>query len=330
MKRTTLIPLATLAGVAMALTTRAADPLPSWNDGAARKSILQFVERTTRAGSPDFVPPAERIAVFDNDGTLWPEQPIYTQVLFGMDRAKALAPAHPDWKDREPFRSALAGDLKGLEATGVRGLVDLTAGTAEGLTPEEFDRVVTGWLAATPHPRFHRPYTQCVYQPMLEVLAWLRANGFKTYVVTGGSLDFVRPWTESVYGVPPEQVIGSTVPLKFGLEGGKAVLRRLGQTDFIDDREGKAISIQRVIGRRPIAAFGNSDGDLPMLQWTDAGTRRHFCLFVRHTDARREWAYDRDSGVGRLNKGLDEARTHGWTVVDMAKDWKRVFPFDKD
>jgi phosphoserine phosphatase len=329
--RTSLRPLAVLLTVLTAATLQAAsDPLPSWNGGLAKASILKFVADVTQPGGAGYVAPAERIAVFDNDGTLWSEQPIYPQVLFGMDRAKAVASAHPQWKEQEPFKSALAGDLKGLEATSVKGLVDLTSGSCAGMTVQEFDQVVAQWLATARHPRFQRPYTDCVYQPMLEVLAWLRANGFKTYVVSGGSVDFLRLWTERVYNVPPEQVIGSTVVMTFEMREGKPVLVRGAETEQITDRAGKALAIQRVIGRRPIAAFGNSDGDLPMLEWTAAGGGRRFCLYVRHTDAEREWAYDRTAAVGRLNKGLDEARAKGWTVVDMKQDWKRVFAFEKE
>ena len=306
-----------------------ADPLPSWNEGAAKRSLMLFVARVTDSNSSGYVAPAERIAVFDNDGTLWPEQPIYTQALFGMDRAKAAAASHPDWQAREPFKSALAGDLKGLEATGVRGLIELTTGATSGMTVEEFDRAVADWLGTARHPRFQRPYTECVYQPMLEVLSYLRASGFKTYIVSGGSLEFLRPWTQAAYGIPPEQVIGSTAVTRYELRDGKPVLVRAPEIEHLTDREEKAVAIQRVIGQRPIACFGNSDGDLGMLSWTAAGSGPRFCLYVHHTDAAREWAYDRTASVGRLNQGLDIARAQGWTVVDMKNDWKKVFPFEK-
>ena len=329
--RTSIIPLVVLLATLTAATLPAAsDPLPSWNDGPTKTSILKFVAEVTKQGGAGYVAPAERIAVFDNDGTLWPEQPVYTQFMFGMDRAKTVASNHPEWKEQEPFKSALAGDLKGLEATGVKGLVDLTALSCGGMTAEELDQLVNHWLATARHPRFKRPYTECAYQPMLEVLACLRANGFKTYIVSGGSLDVLRPWTERVYGVPPEQVIGSTVITKYETRGGAPALVRLAETEHMTDKSGKAIAIQQVIGRRPIAAFGNSDGDLPMLEWTASGSGRRFCLLVHHTDAEREWAYDRKAGTGRLDKGLDEARTRGWTVVDMKQDWKRVFSFEKE
>jgi phosphoserine phosphatase len=305
----------------------ATDPLPAWNDGPAKQSILKFVAEVTTPGSVTFVPAAERIAVFDNDGTLWTEQPSYTQFAFAIDRVKAVAPQHPEWATQEPFKSALAGDLNGVIASGVHGLVEMPAAACAGMTTEEYDRTAREWLNTARHPRFGRPYTECVYQPMIELMAFLRTNGFKTYVVSGGSLEFMRPWTERVYGVPPEQLIGSTVVTRFELRNGQPVMVRAAQVELIDDKVEKAISIQRIIGRRPILAFGNSDGDLPMLQWTAAGGGRRFCGYVHHTDAGREYAYDRTAATGRLDKGLDEAAARGWTVVDMKRDWKRVFPF---
>ncbi len=305
------------------------DPLPSWNDTPAKQSIVRFVAAVTDKGGPSFVPPAARIAVFDNDGTLWCEQPAYPQFIFGMDRAKTLAPRHPEWKDREPFKSALAGNLEGVLASGVHGLIELTAATHGGMTADEFDRIVRDWLATAKHPRFHRPYTECVYQPMLELLAYLRANGFKTYIVSGGGLEFMRPWTEKVYGIPPEQVIGSTIVTELEMHEGKPVIMRKPEIALLNDKEEKPLAIHRIVGRRPIAAFGNSDGDLPMLQWTAAGDGPRFCLFVHHTDAEREFAYDRQSPVGRLDKGLEHAKTNGWTVVDIKKDWKCVFPVEE-
>ncbi len=318
-----------LAACLAAVTLRAAvDPLPSWNDGQTRQSILKFVAEVTTPGTSLFVAPAERIAVFDNDGTLWTEQPAYTQFYFVMDRVKAAAARHPEWNTQEPFKSALARDVKGLLASGVQGLVKLPGEACEGMTIEEYDRAAHDWLETTRHPRFARPYLECVYQPMLELLAFLRASGFKTYIVSGGSLEFMRPWTEKVYGVPPEQLIGSTVRNKMELRNGQPVIVRQAEVDLVNDKVEKVLSIQRVIGRRPILAFGNSDGDLPMLQWTAAGGGRHFCGYVRHTDGDREYAYDRTAAVGRLDKGLDEAGSRGWTVVDMKRDWKRVFPFE--
>ena len=300
-------------------------PLPSWNDGAAKRAILAFVAETTTPGSPRFVPASERIAVFDNDGTLWAEQPIYFQALFAMDRVRALAPQHPQWRDREPFRSVLANDMPGVAAAGEAGLLEMVMATHAGMTTEEFTQVVTEWIATARHPTTGRRYTEMVYQPMLELLAYLRANGFKTFIVSGGGIEFMRPWAERVYGIPPEQVIGSSIKTTFEIRDGQPVLVRLAQVNFIDDKEGKPVGIQQQIGRRPIAAFGNSDGDLQMLQWTAAGAGPRFCLYVHHTDAAREWAYDRTSSVGRLDKGLEEAKARGWTVVDMKEDWGAVF-----
>ncbi|MFZ2168579.1 MAG: HAD family hydrolase [Methylococcaceae bacterium] len=308
---------------------RSTDPLPSWNNGAAKSAIVQFVKDVTRKGGPDFVPPAERIAAFDNDGTLWCEQPMYVQLAFALDRVKAVAPEHPEWKDIEPFKSVLANDMKGVMASGEKGLAEMIMATHAGMTVEEFNQISKYWLALSKHPKFKRPYIELVYQPMLELLRFLRANGFKTYIVSGGGVEFMRPWTEKVYGVPPEQVIGSSIKIKYELIDGKPVLMRLPEIDFVDDKDGKPVAIQKFIGRRPIAAFGNSDGDYQMLLWTTANNGLHFALLVHHTDAGREYAYDRDSAVGRLDKALDEAKQKSWTVVDMKKDWKRVFPFEK-
>lgn len=304
----------------------ASDPLLSWNDGAAKKSILAFVEKVTTDGSPDFVAPAERIATFDNDGTLWSEQPMYFQAFFALDRVKALAPQHPEWKDKEPFASVIRGDMKSVIAGGEKGLLELVMATHAGNTTDEFEAIVKDWIKTAKHPTTKRPYTQMVYQPMLELLSYLRSNGFKTYIVSGGGIEFMRPWAESVYGIPPEQVIGSSIKTRFELRNGKPALVRLPEINFIDDKEGKPVGIHRHIGRRPIAAFGNSDGDLQMLHWTAAGTGPRFCLYVHHTDAEREWAYDRESHVGRLDRGLLEAKSRGWTIVDMKADWNRVYP----
>jgi hypothetical protein len=329
MKRHNIGTFIVLAGLAVASTAYAADPLPSWNDGAAKKSILQFVAQVTQKGSAAFVPPAERIAVFDNDGTLWAEQPIYFQFMFMLDRVKALAPQHPEWKTQEPFASLLNGDVKAALAGGERAFGQLLMATHAGTTTEEFEQIVSEWIATAKHPKTGRLYTEMVYQPMLELLSYLRANGFKTFIVSGGGIEFMRPWSERVYGVLPEQVIGSSIKTRFEMRDGKPVLVRLPELDFVDDGAGKPVGIQMHIGRRPLAAFGNSDGDLQMFQWTAAGPGPRFCLYVRHTDAEREWAYDRASSIGRLDKGLDEAKTHGWTVVDMKADWKRVFVFEK-
>jgi phosphoglycolate phosphatase-like HAD superfamily hydrolase len=326
MKHTKRIGLAALCVASFALPAFAADPLPSWNDTAPKKAIVAFVERVTKEGSPDYVPMAERIATFDQDGCLWAEQPMYFQFFFALDRVKALAPQHPEWKDKEPFASLLKGDVKGALAGGERALLEIVMATHTGNTTEEFEQIVKDWIAIAKHPVTKRHYTGMVYQPMLELLAYLRANGFKTFIVSGGGIEFMRPWTEKVYGIPPEQVVGSSVKTKFELRDGKPVLVRLPEIDFIDDKEGKPVGIHRHIGRRPIAAFGNSDGDLQMLQWTTAGNGAHFALLVHHTDTEREWAYDRASSIGRLDKALDEAQAKGWTIVDMKNDWKIIFP----
>jgi len=304
-----------------------ADPLPSWNEGPARQGIIEFVRRVTDKSSPHYVPPEQRIATFDNDGTLWSEQPMYFQAFFTLDRVKALAPQHPEWKDRQPFKAILENDTKALVASGEKGMLEILMASHAGMTTEEFEGIVRDWLATAKHPRFNRPFTDLVFQPMLEVLAHLRENGFKTYIISGGGIEFMRPWTEKVYGIPPEQVMGSNIKLKFDTRDGRPILMRLPDLDFFDEGPGKPVGIQKFIGRRPIAAFGNSDGDLQMLQWTAAGEGPRFMLLVHHTDAGREWAYDRQSPIGRLDKALDEALRRGWTVVDMKKDWKKVFPF---
>jgi hypothetical protein len=313
-------------GLICAATVYAADPLPSWNEGAAKRSITAFVEKVTKQGGPDFVPPAERIATFDNDGTLWSEQPMYFQFLFVADRVKALAPQHPEWKEKEPFASLLKGDMKGVAAAGEKGALEMMAATHTGMTTAEFTKTVTDWITTAKHPKTGRLYTEMVYQPMLELLAYLRANGFKTFIVSGGGIEFMRPWTERVYGIPPEQVVGSSGKLKFELRDGKPVLVKLPAVDLIDDKEGKPVGIQSHIGRRPIAAFGNSDGDQQMLQWTAAGGGPRFRLIVHHTDADREWAYDRKSHIGKLDIALDEATAKGWTVVSMKDDWAAIYP----
>jgi hypothetical protein len=305
------------------------DPLPSWNDTSAKQAIVDFVGRVTKAGGPDFVAPAERIATFDNDGTLWVEQPMYVQMAFALDRVKALAPLHPEWKDTQPFKAVLEGDMKTLAESGERGLVEVIMVTHAGMTTSEFAKIVTDWLATARDPRFKRPHTELVYQPMLEVLAYLRANGFKTFIVSGGGVEFMRPWAERVYGIPPEQVIGSSIKTKFQITDGSPVLFRLPEVNFIDDKAGKPIGINEAIGRRPIAAFGNSDGDLQMLQWTTLSGGVRLGVIVHHTDAEREYAYDRQSHFGHLDVALDAAAVNKWTVVDMKTDWKVVFPFEK-
>jgi hypothetical protein len=304
------------------------DPLPSWNEGATKASILDFVARVTTQG-PFFVPAEQRIAPFDNDGTLWVEQPMYVQLAFALDRVKAMAPLHPEWKDKQPFKAVLEDDMKTLAESGERGLLELVLVTHAGMTTDEFAKIVSDWLATARHPRFKRPYTELVYQPMLELLAYLRANGFKTFIASGGGIEFMRPWTERIYGVPPEQVIGSSIKTRFEMRDGTPLLFRLPDLNFIDDKTGKPIGINEHIGRRPIAAFGNSDGDLEMLQWTTLGASgARFGLIVHHTDAEREYAYDRQSHFGKLDVALDAAAVNKWTVADMKKDWKRIFAFD--
>ena len=302
-----------------------ADALPSWNESDAKREIVTFVERVTRHSGTDFVAPSQRIAVFDNDGTLWGEQPMYFQLAFAIDRIRALAAQHPEWMTKEPFASLLDGDVNAALAGGQHAVAEIVAVTHSGMTTDEFQRSVREWARIARHPTLKRRYVELVYQPMLELLAFLRSNGFKTFIVTGGGIEFVRAFSERVYGIPPEQVVGSMGKQKLELRAGKPVLLKLPGVDFVDDKAGKPVGIQKFIGRRPIAAFGNSDGDLEMLQWTAAGSGPRFCLYVHHTDAEREWAYDRHSGIGRLDKGLDEATARGWTVVDMKRDWKAVF-----
>ena len=314
--------------LAISSLATAADSLPSWTEGRAKQSIFDFVQRVTAPGNKDFVPEPERIAVFDNDGTLWAEQPLYFQLVFALDRVKTLAAKHPEWQEKEPFKSVLAGDLKGALAGGEHALVELVMATHGGTTTEEFEQVVEDWIATAKHPRFNRPYTECVYQPMLELLVYLRANGFKTYIVSGGGIEFMRPWVERVYGIPPEQVVGSTIKVEYELRDGSPVLARLPEINFIDDKAGKPVGIHYHIGRRPIIAFGNSDGDFQMLEWTTTGPGPRLGLIVRHDDAEREWAYDRKSSIGKLDRGLDEATKRGWLVVSMQRDWKFIFPFE--
>ena len=307
---------------------RAQDPLPSWNDGHAKSRIVAFVAAVTDPAGRDFVPPAERIAVFDNDGTLWSEQPVYVQLAFAVDRVRALAPQHPQWKTQQPFQGVLEGDLKAAAAAGEKGLLQLLMATHAGMTSDEFAPIVTDWLATARHPRFGRGYTELVYQPMLELLAYLRGNGFKTYIVSGGGVEFMRTFAEQRYGVPPEQVVGSTIRTKYEVRNGRPVIVRLPEVDFIDDGAGKPVGIHKFIGRRPIAAFGNSDGDFEMLEWVTSAPGPRLGLIVHHDDATREYAYDRGSPICRLERGLDQAPRRGWTVASMKNDWKKVFPFE--
>jgi phosphoserine phosphatase len=305
---------------------RAAGPLPSWNDGPAKQAIVVFVEKVTKAGSPEFVAPAERIAVFDNDGTLWAEQPMYFQLFFAIDRVKALAPTHPEWKNQEPFASILKGDIKNALASGEKSILELITATHADMTTDEFTATVNEWVASARHPTTKRLFTEMVYQPMLELVAYLRANGFQTWIVSGGGQEFMRPWTERVYGIPPEQVVGSNGELRYELRTGKPVLVKESKVALIDDKAGKPVGIQRFIGRRPIFAFGNSDGDREMLEWISAGEGLRFSGIIHHTDAEREWAYDRASHIGTLDEAWDQAKAQGWTVVDMKSEWKQIFP----
>ncbi len=324
MKSFRLFVIICLLGVSA--VSHADDPLPSWNAGPTKQAIVDFVHSVTDKNSPDYVPQPERIATFDNDGTLWVEHPAYTQFIFAVDRVKALAPQHPEWKTKQPFKAVLEDNKDELIASGQRGLLELIMVTHAGTTTEQFARVVKDWIATARHPRFKRLYTALVYQPMLELLGYLRGNGFKTYIVSGGGIEFMRPWTERVYGIPPEQVVGSSIKTKFEIKNGTPAIMRLPEVDFIDDKAGKPVGINKFIGRRPIAAFGNSDGDLQMLQWTTAGNGRRLGVIIHHTDAEREYAYDRKTLFGRLDKALDSANSWGWVVVNMKRDWKRVFP----
>ncbi len=311
------------------------DPLPSWHDTDTKKAIVAFVEKVTQQGSPDFVPPAERIATFDNDGTLWPSHPMYTQLAFALDRIKALAPQHPEWKTQQPFKAVLDNDLEALAASGEKGMVELVMASHAGMSTAEFETIVTDWFKKARHPRFKRPYTELAYQPMLELLAYLRANGFKTFIVSGGGVEFMRPMTEKVYGIPPEQVVGSTIKTKYEKQDGKPLLMRLPEIGFIDDKAGKPVGINTFIGRRPIAAFGNSAGDREMLEWTGAGGGARLMMLVFHDDDKREYAYGPANGLPDTKFGtfpaslMEEAQQKGWVVISMKNDWARVFAFEK-
>jgi phosphoglycolate phosphatase-like HAD superfamily hydrolase len=302
------------------------EPLPSWNEGKNKQAIIDFVSEVTNENSLDFVKPEDRIATFDNDGCLWSEQPYYFQLQFALDRVTTLAPEHPEWESNPLFQAVLDNDIKKVLSYGEHGLLELVMATHAGMTTEEFSQIVKDWINTARHPKTNKLYKEMVYQPMLELLDYLRANGFKTFIVSGGGIDFMRPWTEEVYGIPSEQVVGSSGKVKFEMRDGQPVLVKLPEINFIDDKEEKPVGIHQFIGKRPIAAFGNSDGDLQMLQWTSAGDGKRLMLYVHHTDAEREWAYDRESSIGRLNKGLDEANEKGWTVVDMKNDWKIIYP----
>jgi hypothetical protein len=303
------------------------DPLPSWNDGETKTNILDYVKSVTQEGD-QFIPISERIAAFDNDGNLWSEQPAYFQLFFTMDRIKELAPEHPEWKDEQPYKSVLENDMKTLASFGEHGLIEIVMATHGGNTVEEFEQIVNDWLAVAKHPRFDRPYTDLVYQPMLELINYLKENDFKVFIVSGGGIEFMRPWVEGVYGIPKDQVVGSSIKTEYDYNDGNPVIRRLPKMNFIDDKEGKPIGINQHIGRKPVFASGNSDGDLQMLRWTDSNNYPSFQLYLHHTDSDREWAYDRESHIGKLDKGLDEGMEKEWTIIDMKNDWKIVYPFE--
>lgn len=321
-----MVVAAWIACVSIGCAGHRPDPLPSWNDGPSKRSIIDFVAKVTTPGSSHFIPPAERLAVFDNDGCLWSEQPVYFQLLFAMDRVRSMAADHPSWREEEPFASLLKGDLQGVAAQGEKGIAAIVAATHAGMTPDEFNAAARQWFETARHPKTGLPYRRMVFQPMVEVLSHLRANGFRTCIVSGGGVEFIRAYAEEAYGIRPEEVIGSTDTLKVEWRAGVPVLVKQPAIDFVDDKEGKVIAIQRHFGRRPAMTFGNSDGDLAMLQWTAAGPGARFCLYVHHDDAGREWAYDRDSRIGRLDAGLDQARARGWTVVSMKGDWRVIHP----
>lgn len=304
------------------------DPLPSWNEGSTKSAIIDYVNDVTNIEGKNFIPVSERIATFDNDGNLWSEQPAYFQLFFAIDRIKYLAPDHPEWKTEQPFKAVLEDDMAELLKHGEHGLLKLVMASHAGNTTVEFEKVVKEWFSTAKHPRFNKPYNELIYQPMLELLDYLRSNDFKTFIVSGGGIEFMRPWVEDAYGIPPDQVVGSSIKTEFDYNNGNPVIRRLAEIDFIDDKAGKPIGIHKFIGQKPVFASGNSDGDLQMMQWTESNKHKSFMLYLHHTDAEREWAYDRDSHIGRLDKGLDEAREKGWTVLDMKNDWNKIYPFE--
>lgn len=309
-------------------TNETSVPLSSWNEGKTRTSIIDYVNDVTNTESINFIEIEDRIAVFDNDGNLWTEQPAYFQLFFAIDRIKQLAPLHPEWKDQQPFKAVLEDNMKALAQQGEHGLVKIVMASHAGNTTDEFEEIVINWLKTAKHPKFDRPFTDLVYQPMLELLDYLRANDFKTFIVSGGGIDFMRPWVEEVYGIPRDQVVGSTIETEFVIENGAPIIKRLGNLEFNNDKAGKPLGIQKFIGRKPVFASGNSDGDLAMLQWTASNKLKNFMIYLHHTDSIREWAYDRDSHIGKLDKGLDEANKKGWTIIDMEKDWKVIYPFE--
>lgn len=319
-----LLPVVSIVSTTVA--AQSGDVLPSWNEGPSRSRIVAFVQSVTSRSSQDFLPPQDRIAVFDNDGTLWSEQPMYFQLAFIIDRVKAMSAAHPEWKDRQPFKGVLEGNMEAVMATGEKGLLEMAMATHAGMSSDEFAVIARDWLATARHPKTRRPYTEMVFQPMLELLTYLRGNGFKTYIVSGGGVEFLRVFAERVYGVPPEQVIGSTIKTRYEQRNGRPAIVRLPEVDFIDDKAGKPVAINKFIGKRPIAAFGNSDGDFEMLEWVTSAPGARLGLLVHHDDGEREWAYDRKSHVGRLDRGLDEGPRRGWTITSMKKEWKSIYP----
>ncbi len=309
----------------LAPTSKNIDPLPSWNEGTTKQSIIDFITSTTEEGNPDFIPAQDRIACFDNDGTLWTEQPMYFQLAFAIDRVKALAPEHPEWKENQPFKALLEGDMKAVMAGGEHALLEIVLNTHSDMTSEEFEKIVLGWINTAKHPTTGMLYKEMVYKPMVELLQYLRANGYKTFIVSGGGIDFMRPWTEEVYGIPKDQVIGSSGKVRYEVVDGKGAIVKLPEINFIDDKEGKPVGIHQFIGKRPVFTGGNSDGDYAMLQYTSTGDGPRFGMIVHHTDSIREVAYDRNSSIGRLNKGLDDATTYNWIIVDMKNDWKTIY-----
>jgi phosphoserine phosphatase len=309
-------------------TVEKSDPLPSWNEGATKTSIINYVEDVINVESKNFIPVPDRIATFDNDGNLWSEQPVYFQLSFAIDRVKALASDHPEWESEQPFKAALENNLNELLKHGEHDLLKIVMATHAGNTTDEFEVIVKEWLLTAKHPTKNRPYTDLVYQPMLELINYLQENDFKTFIVSGGGIEFMRPWVEEVYGIPRDQVIGSSIKTEYDYNDGNPVIKRLPAVDFIDDKEGKPEGINKFIGRKPVFASGNSDGDLQMMRWAASNALESFMLFVHHTDSVREWAYDRDSHIGRLDKGLDEANENNWTIINMKDDWKVIYPFE--
>ena len=306
------------------------DPLPSWNEGETKTAIITYVRAVTESNSPDFIPVKDRIATFDNDGNLWSEQPAYFQLFFAIDRVKAMAADHPEWATEQPFKAVLENDMETLAKQGEHGLIELVMATHSGNTTEEFEADVQDWIRTSRHPTKNVTYDQLVYQPMLELLQYLQAKNFKTYIVSGGGVDFMRAFVTGIYGIPEEQIIGSRIKTAFDYNDGNPVIKRLPELDFIDDKDGKPLNIQKIIGKKPVFSSGNSDGDLQMMQWTASNKYKNFMLYVHHTDSEREWAYDRESHIGRLDKGLDQALRDGWTVIDMKNDWKLIYPFELD